>query len=60
MNLDRLTKKIISGSVVALKLVDTLEPTPTLVNTDIRQGAIYAIPLQCETNQKSANAEVSV
>ena len=40
-------------------MAETLVTTPTLINTDIRQGALYAIPLVCETNQKSASAEVS-
>lgn len=59
MDLDGLTQKIINGSKTALKMAETLITTPTLINIDIRQGAQYAIPLMCETNQKSASAEVS-
>lgn len=59
MEIDGLVKKIIEGSAPALKMAETLVTTPTLINTDIRQGALYAIPLVCETNQKSASAEVS-
>jgi hypothetical protein len=59
MDLDGLTQKLLQGSKTALKMVETLVTTPMLINTDIRQGAQYAIPLMCETNQKSASAEVS-
>lgn len=59
MDFDGLTQKLLEGSKTALKMVETLVTTPTLINIDIRQGAQYAIPLLCETNQKNANAEVS-
>ena len=54
-----LSKAIISGSRLAVSLAKTCITTPVLINTDVRQGAQYAIPLYCETNQKSAAAEVS-
>lgn len=57
--MDGLTLKITTGNRKALALVKTLVTTPTLINTDIRQGAIYAIPLDVETNQQRASAEVS-
>lgn len=57
--MDGLTLKITTGNRKALALAKTLVTTPTLINVDIRQGAIYAIPLEVETNQKSAAAEVS-
>lgn len=57
--MDGLTLKITSGNRKALALAKTLVTTPTLINTKISQGAIYAIPLDVETNQKRAAAEVS-
>lgn len=57
--MDGLSLKITGGNKKALALAKTLVTTPTLINTDIRQGAIYAIPLEVETNQKRASAEVS-
>lgn len=54
-----LTLKITSGNKRALALAKTLVTTPTLINIDITQGAVYALPLEVETNQKSASAEVS-
>lgn len=57
--MDGLTLKITSGNRKALALAKTLVTTPMLINTNIRQGAIYALPLQVETNQKSASSEVS-
>lgn len=57
--MDGLTLKITSGNLKALSLAKTLITTPALINTDIRQGAVYALPLQVETNYKSASAEVS-
>ena len=57
--MDGLTLKITNGNRKAIALAKTLLTTPTLINVDIRQGAIYAIPLDVETNQKSASAEVS-
>lgn len=57
--MDGLSLKIIKGSKNAQALAKTLATTPTLINTDIKQGAVYAIPLDVETNQKSATAEVS-
>lgn len=57
--MDGLTLKIINGNRKALSLAKTLITTPTLINVDIRQGAIYAIPLKVETNQKRMSAEVS-
>ncbi len=57
--MDGLTLKITSGNRKALALAKTLVTTPTLINTRITQGAIYAIPLDVETNQKRAAAEVS-
>ena len=57
--MDGLSLKITNGNRKALALAKTLATTPTLINTDIKQGAVYAIPLDVETNQKSATAEVS-
>lgn len=57
--MDGLSLKITTGNRKALALAKTLVTTPTLINTDIRQGAVYAIPLDVESNQKSASAEVS-
>ena len=57
--MDGLTLKITNGNRKALALAKTFVTTPTLINTDIRQGALYAIPLEVETNQKEAAAEVS-
>ena len=57
--MDAFTQKIIDGSQRALKMAETLVTTPMLINTNVEQGAKYAIPLMCETNQKSASAEVS-
>ena len=54
-----LSQKIINGNIKALSLAKTLLTTPTLINVDPRQGAIYSLSLEVETNQKSATAEVS-
>lgn len=57
--LSGITKAIIRGNQLAISLAKTCITTPVLINTDPAQGAKYAIPLLCETNQKSATAEVS-
>lgn len=57
--MDGLTLKIIQGNRAAINLAKTCISTPTLINKDITQGALAAIPLECETIQKSAQAEVS-
>ena len=57
--MDGLSLKITNRNRKALALAKTLVTTPTLINTDPKQGAIYAIPLEAETNQKRAAAEVS-
>lgn len=57
--MDGLTLKITSGNRKALALAKTCVTTPTLINLDYKQGAIYALPLEVETNQRSATAEVS-
>lgn len=57
--LDGLNGKISAGERVAIKMAKTLITTPALINTDLAQGAKYAIPLYVETNQMSAQAEVS-
>lgn len=57
--MDGISLKITKGNRAAIALAKTLITTPTLINTDPKQGAIYAIPLQVETNQKSASAQVS-
>ena len=54
-----LSKAIIRGNQLAKSLAKTCITTPVLINTDIKQGALYAVPLYPETNQKSASAEVS-
>ena len=57
--MDGLSLKITEGNRKALSLAKTLVTTPTLINIDPRQGALYAIPLEVETNQENASAEVS-
>ena len=57
--MDAFTKKLIEGSKIALKMAESLISTPTLINTDLKQGAKYALPILCETVQQSAAAEVS-
>ena len=57
--MDGLTLKIISGNRKALALAKTMITTPTLINVEPTQGALYAIPLDAETNQQRASAEVS-
>ena len=57
--LNGITKAILEGNRMAIKLARTCITTPVLINTEVEQGAKYAIPLKCETNQKSASSEVS-
>jgi hypothetical protein len=57
--MDGLTIKITNGNRKAIALAKTCVTTPTLINLDPTQGAVYAIPLDVETNQRSASAEVS-
>ena len=57
--LSGLTKAILEGNMLAISLAKTCITTPVLINADPKQGAKFAIPLLCETNQKSASAEVS-
>jgi hypothetical protein len=57
--MDGLTLKIIKKNRKAIALAKTCVTTPTLINIDITQGAVYALPLAVETNQRSASAEVS-
>lgn len=57
--MDGLSLKILNGSTTALNLVKTLLTTPTLVNKDITQGQLYAIPLDCETYSQDSSAQVS-
>lgn len=57
--MDGISEKIIIGNRKALSLAKTLVTMPTLINVDPRQGAVHAIPLDVETNQKRASAEVS-
>ena len=57
--MDGLTLKIVNGNRKALALAKTLITTPTLINIDPTQGATYGIPLDAETNQQRASAEVS-
>ena len=57
--MDAFTQNIVNGSAKALKMAESLITTPMLINTDLTQGIKYAIPLLCETNQKSASAQVS-
>ena len=59
MALDGLTRKIISDNKAVINMVKTLTSTPALINTDLSQGAKFAIQLEVETNQMSAQAEVS-
>lgn len=54
-----LTRAILAGNRTAIALAKTCITTPVLINTDPDQGSKFAIPLLCETNQKSASAEVS-
>ena len=57
--MDGLTLKITNGNKKALALAKTCVTTPTLINLESSQGTIYALPLEVETNQRSAPAEVS-
>lgn len=57
--MDGLTLKIVNGNRKALALAKTLITIPTLINIDPTQGATYGIPLDAETNQQRASAEVS-
>jgi len=57
--MDGITVGILDDNKAILKQIETLVTTPTLINTDITQGAKYAIPLMCETNLMNASAEVS-
>lgn len=57
--MDGLTLGILKGNLKALQLAKTITSTPTLINIDIRQGAIYALPIFAETNQKNGSADVS-
>lgn len=57
--MDELSRAIINDNKAVMELLKTCVTTPTLINTDITQGAKYAVPLMCETNQMSAAAEVS-
>lgn len=57
--MDGLSLKITEGNRKALALAKTFVTTPTLININPIQGAVYAIPLDVETNQKRASAEVS-
>ena len=57
--LSGITKAIIQGNLLAIRMAKSCIATPVLINTDVEQGAKYAIPLMCETNQKSCSAEVS-
>lgn len=57
--MDGLSLKITEGNRKALALAKTMIGTPTLINIDPRQGAVYAIPLDAETDTEDAGAEVS-
>ena len=57
--MDGLTVKITSGNRKAISLAKTSITTPILLNTELSQGAVFALPLDVETNQRSASAEVS-
>jgi hypothetical protein len=57
--MDGLTLNIIDGNKAALALAKTCITTPMLINIDITQGVVYAVPLDVETNQKQGHAEVS-
>jgi hypothetical protein len=57
--MDGLSFKLTKGDRRALALAKTFVTTPTLINSDLRQGAVQAIPLEAEVNQKRASAEVS-
>lgn len=57
--MDGLTQLVTQGNSAALKLVKSALTTPTLLNTDINQGHLYAIPLDCETYKQSSTAQVS-
>lgn len=56
--IDGLSREVINNQA-ARKMAETLISQPTLINTDATQGAKFAIPLEVETNQMSAQAEVS-
>jgi len=57
--MDGLILKLIEGNSAAINLAKTVISTPTLINKDLTQGAVSAVPLEVETNQKIAQAEVS-
>lgn len=57
--MDGLMLKIIQNNRAAIELARTCISTPVLINTDIRQGPLYAIPLEVEANQKTGSAQVS-
>ena len=57
--MDGISLKIVTGNRKALALAKTMLTTPTLINIDPTQGAIYAIPLDVETDMEDAAAEVS-
>lgn len=59
IQMDGLTAKIISNNRTSIKMAKTLITTPALINQDSTQGAVYAVSLAVESNQMSANAEVS-
>lgn len=56
---DGLTQKILEGDTAALNLVKTMLNTPALINLDMTQGSVYAVPLDCETYSQSGSAQVS-
>ena len=56
--IDGLSREVVT-SQSARKMAETLITQPTLINADLSQGAKFAIPLEVETNQMSAQAEVS-
>lgn len=57
--MDKMSLSLIQGSQAALKLAKSLLTTPVLMNLDITQGALFAIPLETEVHQQHITSEVS-
>ena len=57
--MDKMSLSLIQGSQAALKLAKSLLTTPVLMNLDITQGALFAIPLETEVHKQHITSEVS-
>jgi hypothetical protein len=54
-----ITQSLIRGSQVALNLAKTMLTLPMLMNIDVTQGGLFAIPLETETHVQHIASEVS-